>query len=64
MWGKATPGVETLTRIRVDLCCLQETRWKTGGVRRIKGKDSRLPHKFFWSANYKGIGGGVLGEGV
>lgn len=59
MRGKASEVVETMTRRRVDLCCLQETRWKTGGVRRIEGKDSR--YKFFWSGNDKSTGGvGVL----
>ncbi|MCU7898061.1 MAG: hypothetical protein KZQ61_05230, partial [Candidatus Thiodiazotropha sp. (ex Lucinoma aequizonata)] len=51
--------VETMTRRRVDLCCLQETRWKMGGVKKIDGKDSR--YKIFWSGNDKGTGGvGVL----
>jgi hypothetical protein len=59
MRGKASEVVETLTRRRVDLCCLQETRWRMDGVRRIDGKDSH--YKFFWSGNNKGTGGvGVL----
>ena len=32
--------VEMLTRRRVDICCLQETRWKCGSARKIEGKDS------------------------
>ena len=32
--------VEMLTRRRVDICCLQETRWRGGSARKIEGKDS------------------------
>ncbi|XP_014678683.1 PREDICTED: uncharacterized protein LOC106818498 [Priapulus caudatus] len=59
MRGKASEVVETMTRRRMDLCCLQETRWKMDGVKIIDGKDSR--YKFFWSGNDKGTSGvGVL----
>ena len=57
--GKANEVVEMLTRRRVDLCCLQETRWRQEGVRKIDGKDSH--YKLFWSGNSKGSGGvGIL----
>ena len=51
--------VETLTRRRVDLCCLQETRL-AGGLeanqsRVIKGKDSI--YKLYWTGNKLGQGG-------
>ena len=57
--GKAAEIVETASRRRVDLCCLQETRWK-GGLdasqnRMIKGKDSC--YKFYWAGNQEGTGG-------
>ena len=59
MKQKASEVVETVSRRRVDLCCLQETRWKMEGVKQIVGKDSRF--KLFWSGNDKGTGGvGVL----
>ena len=59
MRGKANEVEETVSRKRVDLCCLQETRWKMEGVKQIVGKDSCF--KFFWSGNEKGAGGvGVL----
>ena len=58
MRGKSNE-VETVSRRRVDLCCLQETRWKREGVKQIVGKDSRF--KLFWSGNDKGTGGvGIL----
>ena len=57
MKGKASEVVETVSRRRVDLCCLQETRRKMEGV--IVGKDYR--YKLFWSGNDKATGGvGVL----
>ena len=33
MKGKASEVVETMSCRRVDLCCLQETRWKLEGVK-------------------------------
>ena len=56
---RASEVVETVSRRRVDLCCLQETRWKKDGVKQIVGKDSRF--KMFWSGNDNGTGGvGIL----
>ena len=43
---------------RVDLCCLQETRWKKDGVKQIVGKNSR--YKMFWYEKDRGTGGAVL----
>lgn len=34
--------VETMKRRRVDICCLQETRWKCGSAHKIAGKDCFL----------------------
>ena len=58
MKGKASEVVETVSRRRVDLCCLQETRWKMEGVKQIVGKDSR--YKLFWSGNDNATGGVVV----
>ena len=59
MKGKASEVVYTVSGRRVDLCCLQETRWKMEGGKQIGGKDSR--YKLFWSGNDNGTGGvGVL----
>ena len=55
MRGKDGEVVETLTRRRVDLCCLQETRARGQGVRVVVGKDSR--YKYIWSGNGEGSGG-------
>ena len=54
MKQKASEVVETVSRRRVELCCLQETRWKMEGVKQIVGKDSCF--KLFWSGNDKGTG--------
>ena len=63
MKGKASELVETMSRRRVDLCCLQETSWKLEGVKQIVGKDSH--YKLFWSGNGNATGGrGMVGEGV
>ena len=61
--SKGAELVETLTRRKVDLCGLQETRWRGGTVgnqaRWLSGKDSRM--KLFWCGNARGLGGvGVL----
>ena len=52
--------VETLSRRKVDLCCVQESSFLGGHCRIIKGKDSR--YKLFWSGNSKGTAG--VGEFV
>ena len=44
--------VETLSCRKVDLCCVEETRYRGGHCRIITGKDSR--YKLFWSGNSKG----------
>ena len=59
MQRKSNEVVETVSWRRVDLCCLQETRWKREGVKQIVGKDSCF--KLFWSGNGKNTGGvGIL----
>ena len=69
MKQKASEVVETVSRRRVDLCCLQETRWKMEGVKQIVGKDSRFKlflvwkwqgHWWSWSSS----GRRMVGEGV
>ena len=44
--------VETLSRRKVDVCCIQETRYHGGNCRTIKGKDTR--YKLYWFGNDKG----------
>ena len=59
MRGRSGEIVETLSRRNIDVCCLQEVRWRGASARIITGKDCE--YKFFWVGNTKGIGGvGIL----
>ena len=59
MRGRSSKIIETITRRNIDLCCLQEVRWRGASARHITGKDSR--YKFFWVGNNQGTSGvGVL----
>ena len=59
MRGRSSEIVETITRRNIDLCCMQEVRWRGASARHIIGKDSR--YKFFWVGNNQGTSGvGVL----
>ena len=55
MRGRSSEIVETITRRNVDLCCVQEVRWRGASARHITGKDSR--YKFFWVGNNQGTNG-------
>jgi hypothetical protein len=55
--GKSVEIVNTLHTKRVDVCCLQETRWKGQNTRLIKGQNSS--YKLFWSGNKSDNFGGV-----
>ena len=54
MRGKASEVGEIMSRRRVDLCCLQETRWKTN-LKLIAGRDFR--YKYFGCGNDEGTCG-------
>ena len=59
MRDRSSEIVETITRRNIDLCCVQEVRWRGASARHITGKDSR--YKFFWVGNNQGTSGvGVL----
>ena len=61
MNGRANEIFEMCERRNVDICCLQETRWKGPGSQWIVGKNER--YRFFWQGdkNERAIGGvGVL----
>ena len=59
MTGRSAEVVDVLMRRRVDVCCVQETRWKGGSARMINGDGGR--YKFFWQWCPEGISGvGVL----
>ena len=53
--GRVCEVVETLSHRKVDVCCIQETRYRGGSCRTIKGKDTR--YKLYWSGNDKGTAG-------
>ena len=53
--GRVCEVVETLSRRKVDVCCIQETRYLGSKCCIIKGKDTR--HKLYWSGNDKGTAG-------
>ena len=53
--GRSGEIVETLTRRKVDVCCLQEVRWRGASARVITGKDSQ--YKLFWVGSSTGVGG-------
>ena len=59
MRGCSGEVVEVLTRRKIDVCCVQEVRWKGASARMVTGKDTE--YKYFWSGSNTGIGGvGVL----
>ena len=53
--GRVCKVVETLSRRKVDVCCIQDTRYHGGNCRTIKGKDTR--YKLYWYGNDKGPAG-------
>ena len=55
MRGRTSQVAETLSRRHVDLCCIQEVRWRGASARIIDGRNDR--YKIFWIANQEGLGG-------
>ena len=39
--GRVCEVVETLSHSKVDVCCIQETRYPSGNCHTIKGKDTK-----------------------
>ena len=59
MRGRSGEVVEMAKRRKLDLCCVQETRWKGGSAKMIGSDDGW--YKFFWVGCEKGEAGvGVL----
>ena len=54
MCGKASEIVETLARRRIEICAVQETRWRGCSTRMITGKHCR--YKFLWSGDKSSFG--------
>ena len=52
MKGRSLEVVETLERRSIDICCVQETRWRGGSARVLVGKEAK--YKFHWSGNDAG----------
>ena len=55
MRGRASEVAKTVSRRNIDICCLQEVRWRGAGMRTITGKDTQ--YKLFWIGNQEGNGG-------
>ena len=59
MRGRSSEIVETIRRRNIDLCCVQDGRWRGASAGPMTGKDSK--YKFFWVGNDHGLSGvGVL----
>ena len=57
--GRANEAVEILGMRNIDICFVQESRWKGFSAKLITAKD--LTYKFIWLGNRPGFGGiGVL----
>ena len=53
MTGKSIELVNVLVKRKVNVCCVQETRWKGAGVRMLKGFGG-LKYKFIWQGGLDG----------
>lgn len=61
--GRAGEIVETLNRIKIDICCVQEVRWRGASTRTATRKNSH--YKLFWIGNKTGNGGvGIFVEKI
>lgn len=56
--SRSSEVVETVSRRGIDLCCIQEVRWRGASARMVEGKDTR--YKVFWVGN----NGGTAGVGI
>ena len=55
MSGRGTEVCEELRKRRMDVCCLQEVRWRGQGVRFLGVKGRR--YELWWSENSDCTGG-------
>ena len=55
MRGRASEVVETIGHRRIDICCVQESRWKVYSARLISAKG--IKYKFVWSRGNSDFGG-------
>ena len=57
--GRSGEIVEMLERRSIDMCCVQEVRWRGKSCRMIAGKATK--YKLFWIGSDSGFGGvGIL----
>ena len=52
--GESGEVVEVLVRRRVDICCVQEMRWKGSDARMVKGRQGQK-YKFVWLGYQEGV---------
>ena len=52
--GRKTEVSEELRKRKIDVCCLQEVRWKGQGARFVGTSGQR--YKLWWSGNDEGFG--------
>ena len=55
MRGRSNEMAEVMSRYKVDICSLQEVRWRGASARLVEQKDSRF--KLLWVGNDEDIGG-------
>lgn len=53
--GRSLEVTEVLSRKKIDICCLQEVRWRNSGARMLKGPKEK--YKLFWMGNDKAEAG-------
>ena len=59
MRGRACEVVEAIGRRNIDICCVQESRWKGCSAGLLSAKEYK--YKFIWSGDNSGFGGvGIL----
>ena len=57
MRGRSGKVVEVLTKRKIDVCCVQEVRWRSASARLVTGKNTE--YKVIWSESsnrIKGVG--------
>ena len=53
--GRSNGIVKMLLKRQIDICCVQESRWRDESARKIAGRI--FLHKFFWKGDNSGNGG-------
>ena len=53
--GRSNEIIETLERRKLDICCVQEVRWRGASARMLTGRASE--YKLLWVGHHTGFGG-------